>query len=39
MKASPPRPFIMGSVTFTIAATAMAASTALPPSFKTCSPT
>src|SRR5271167_2050617 len=29
----------MGSVTFTIAAIAMAASTALPPSFKTCRPT
>jgi hypothetical protein len=39
MKESPPKPFIIGSVTFTIAATAMAASTALPPSFRTCSPT
>ena len=39
MKASPPKPFIIGSVTFTTAATAMAASTALPPSFRTCNPT
>src|ERR1700675_2738954 len=38
-KASPPKPFIMGSVTFTIAATAMAASPALPPPFSTCRPT
>src|SRR6476620_9944341 len=39
MNASPPMPVIFGSVTFSIAAMAMAASTALPPRFRTSRPT
>ena len=39
MKVSPPRPFIIGSVTFTIAAIATAASAALPPALRMSRPT
>jgi hypothetical protein len=39
MNASPPIPVMLGSVTLSIAAMAMAASTALPPRFKTSMPT
>jgi len=36
---SPPSPFIIGSVTLTIAAMAIAASAALPPAFRMSLPT
>jgi hypothetical protein len=39
MKASPPTPVIMGSVTLSMAAIAIAASTALPPRLRTSRPT
>src|SRR5215831_8621422 len=39
MKASPPIPVIMGSVTLSMAAIAIAASTALPPRLRTSRPT
>jgi hypothetical protein len=39
MKASPPMPVMLGSVTLSTAATAIAASTALPPRFRISTPT
>jgi hypothetical protein len=39
MKASPPIPVMSGSVTLSTAATAIEASTALPPRFRTSMPT